>query len=114
MASVDTELYFDFMDMSDVVSDETEETEQEQGESLNGMSTSVILISWAFLGAITGLVVYFAYGFMVQFTGHDALMGGGTNKKMITEAQLEQEMTSKQARGAGVHINVCFDCYETF
>jgi hypothetical protein len=87
--SIDSTLYLDFVEMDGMIDTSTEDQTE-----LTGMSTSVVLFSWAMLGAITGLVAYFAYGFYVQFTGHDALFGGN-NKDIIQSAQNEHEMSCK-------------------
>jgi hypothetical protein len=88
VASIDTTIFFDFEDMTGV----SGETEGE--ENSFEMSTAAVLVSWGFLGAITGLVAYFVYGFYVQISGHEAF-GGGQNKQIIQEARSEQEMACK-------------------
>mmetsp|Transcript_17098 Transcript_17098/g.28560 ORF Transcript_17098/g.28560 Transcript_17098/m.28560 type:complete len:409 (+) Transcript_17098:51-1277(+) len=85
--SADAMLYLDFVEMSGV--DRGEDMDETE---MSGMSAPVVLVSWALLGAVTGLVAYFAYGFYAQFVGSDVTLGG-ENKSIIENAQREQEMS---------------------
>ena len=96
LASIDSKLYLDFQDMAGVVGDSAQEDEE---LSLD-MSPAVVLLSWGFLGTMTGLIAYFGYGFYVQMSGHEAF-GGGDNKDIIDAARSEQEMTCKYHRPQG-------------
>lgn len=91
VASIDSNLFFDFEDITGMIDDSA--TDKEDLDT--NMSPTVVLLSWAFLGTMTGLISYFVYGFYVQISGHEAFGGGGANKDIIQAAKSEQEMACK-------------------
>lgn len=86
IASVDSELNFDFCDIDEI------DGKMERDSVSFDMSTSVILASWGFLGAVAGMISYLGYGFYLKISGADIL--GNDNKKIIQEAKNEHEMSS--------------------